>query len=534
MKMTFKNIIVASSLVLATTACTNEWEAPSSEPSHHVVFTSEQDFNNRVQINGDISFGDVSTGVTSRTWTIPEGVADILESDNDQTSTEDILKVVFSEVGEHTVTLHQEFNGDAYVGDAQIGATSYDTSFVVTVLDSVKATLTAKYVEPNGSLGADLDMTGGALNEVIASRTVRFFYAATGEPAEVIYSFGDGAAPAELTYDNIQIGEGAAAETDVKYRRMGDYSLRLIAQRQRPSGADTIDIANFIKVVPSTDPVTLDDVYYIPGGQIALGFSREMEPMTINAEDFAVSINDGAIVPTIASVEADPNEGNVLIVTLENERVYDNDVVTVSYTGTQLRTLDGVNADAFTDAGLNFHRTNLLEASAVDQGFENSIDTNWPYAWWGAPWDQYTLNVTNAEAHTGANSAKVTINEGGMIVAHKEGDANLTFAVEAGKTYEIGVWIKVESLGNIDDNAGEVPNLMMFYAPNTNWGIGRFNFLSTTQVGEWFYARIAIEKFANGGDYSFTLRGNNPAGANTGDLVFYMDDLALYEVEVRP
>ncbi|AZQ65556.1 hypothetical protein EI427_25420 [Flammeovirga pectinis] len=526
------NHILLFSLVAILFGCQTEWEAPGAEPSHHVVYSSEGDFDNRVEIGGNISFGDVSRGVTSRTWTLPSG-ATIEGTDNVTTSDKDVIHVVFNSVGQYDVKLSQTFSTSAFVDSTQVG-TQLDTTYTVTVLDPVELTLTAKYVNTDGSLGANLDFT--TENELMAGNSVRFFYSSKGEPARLEYTF-EGGTPSEVIYEQALITDGTADETDVLYKRLGTYSVAVIADRSRPYGADTLSFDNLIKVVPSDQPVRLTDIYE-KGGYIALDFSREMDPASINSDNFSVKMmnNETEWIPTIQTVMIDSEEGNVVLIALENETLYNDDLIYVSYTPGTLQTTDFVKATAFTDNLLVFKpSTNILEAVSFDQSFEASTAANWPYLWWGAPWDGYTLDVVEEDARSGAKSAKLALNPSqGAIIGHKDGNnEHITFKAEAGKNYEIGVWVKVISgTSTIDDAAGEVPNIVFFFGPGTDWGTGRFNFTTETPVGKWVYARITFQSFPDTGEYQMMLRGNNPA--NTSILNFYMDDFTISEVNLRP
>ncbi|SHK69388.1 hypothetical protein SAMN04488028_107149 [Reichenbachiella agariperforans] len=538
MKNLLKYIAAASFLLLGMTACDKEYEAPNAGAKNSVVYSSETTFANQVQVYGEISFGDVSSGVLAREWTVPEGIGYIVSDDSVAASDQSNIKVVFSEPGMHEVKLHQEFDGDFFVGEDVLNS-SYDTTIMVTVLDSVSMGFTAHHINDDGTVGAELVLSDGAKNQVTASKIVRFTYLAEGAPQELYWTFGGGS-PSVVEYDGNQMADGTADETNVQYKKIGTFDIQFIGYRDRPYGSDTIAFTDFIEVIPSTDPVTLDAVQD-RGNMVELSFSREIDPNSVNATDFEVSIANGGVVfsPTVSGVSVDPNDGTLVLLTLEGERFYRDDVVTVSYTPGVMQTTDLVTADAFADVVMTFKPgTNVLagESSGVQYDFEESADgnTNWPYQWWGAPWDQYTLAVGSVRAHSGNKSAKVTMQPaGGMIISNTDADGNkFTFDVKSGKTYEIGVWIYVESLGNIDDMAGEVPNLIFFYQPATNWGAGRFNFLSTTATGEWIYARTTFESFGADATISPVIRGSNAGNAES--ITFYMDDWTVTEVELRP
>ncbi|MEM6347029.1 MAG: hypothetical protein AAF927_24285, partial [Bacteroidota bacterium] len=471
----------ALALVVVLSACEKE-DIGLVEPSHRVIVTSEMDFQNRIQVLGKISFGDVSAGVESRIWTFPEGVVDILDSDNDVSSTEATVVTIFNQVGQFEVKLQQSFRDEAYVGNA-IQGRELDTTIVVTVLDSIQAQVEAYYLNDDGSLGDALDLSGNTINEIPASKSVRFSYTGTGEPQTLNWNF-EGGTP--------EFVSGGQLLVDVKYKFLGSYDFSLLASRKRPFGRDTVAIDELIKVIPSTDPVLVEQIKD-KQGNIAVPFGREIDPATINASDFSVMIENGGnlIMPSIASVEIDPEEGNAVIISLANESIYNDDIIKVSFIEGTLYSLDGVAASSFVDEELVFTKVNLLKTSSTyDYGFENSTIDNWTYLEWGAPWDLYNWNISSTQAYEGSNSAYVELNpNGGMIVGHVDNNSeSITFPVNKDKTYELGVWVFVEDLGN-NPPMGLAPDIRLYWDPDTDWGIGGNPTLAATYpTNEWVYS----------------------------------------------
>ncbi|MCF8716249.1 hypothetical protein JM658_15570 [Joostella atrarenae] len=527
MKPLYINKILWLGMVISLfiASCSDDEDIELIEPSHRVVFTSEMDFENKIEVNNDISFGDISPGVSSRLWTFPEGVADILNAGDDINSSEENLKVIFKKTGQHDVKLHQVFKKDAYVGTSLKGK-ELDTTIVITVLSKVNSSIKANYINKDGTIGAALKMNDNAENEVTASRSVRFTYSTEGEPEEFIWNF-EGGDPTTF--------EGEDTEVDVKYKKQGVYDLTFSATRERPFGGDTITLKNLIKVIPSTDPVDLEKVTD-KNGKIALVYSREMDASTLNSSDFTISLENGTTVlnPMISSITVDNEEGNIILISLEGEQIYNDDIIKISYTPGNMATLDGVKADSFIEQQVIFNKVNILkESSEYDYSFENSSATNWPYMFWGAPWDGYTLSISNSQAQNGTSSAYIEMNPaGGMIIGHKDNAGNeITFPVEAGKTYEIGVWVYVTSLGN-NDPSGSAPDLRFFWFPDTDWAVaGNPTFSTDFKTGEWVYSSTFVE-FSQSGDKTFQIRGFNEANAET--ISFYMDNLSVSEASLRP
>lgn len=515
---TILSIIIVPLILLGVIACDKD-DDNLSVPNHRVIYTSQMDFDNKIQVDNFITFGDVSPGIKSRTWSFPSGVANL------ETSTESIVKATFTQVGEHNVTLHQVFNGNAYVGETLMG-TELDTTIVVKVLAPISISLQGFLLNPDGTLGDELNMSDNAENEVIASREVRFMYTVDGEPENFEWTFQGG---------DPEVFEGSDPEVDVKYRSVGTYDLSFTAGRARPQGNATVQYTNLIKVVPSTDPVDLDRVSD-KDGKIALEFSRDMDPFTLNKDHFSVTIENGGtmLTPDISLAEVDTQSGNVVLLTLASETIYNDDIVKVSYTPGTLTTLDAVAATAFTDAQLQFNLDNILTGSDYDYSFENSINDNWDTLPWGAPWNLYTSNISSVQAKDGNNSMYIEIEPfGGMIMGHRDlSNEFIRFPVETGKTYEIGVWVYVEDLGNNDPSIGFDPDLRFFWNPGTNWGVpGSPTFHSGFTTNEWVYSSF-FATFPANADTSFMIRGYNQG--NPEALKFYMDNIIVAEVNLRP
>lgn len=516
MKKLLKLTLLLATCFVFVNSCDKDDEAPIV-PSKRVIFTSEQNLNNTIRVDSDLTFGDVSTGVESRTWNFPEGVANVTQSG------EDVVKAIFRQVGEHDVVLNQTFRESAFVGNTQIG-TQIDTTITVTVVEHIKINLQANYVNPDGSLGGALNLANNAQNEVQAGRFVRYSFEPLGQPQRIEWS-ANGGNPSTLT--------GGATEVDVQYGALGVFGIDIDAGTPRPFGEDAISFTNLVKVIPSADPVFLNSIEGRRDGSLTLVYSREMDASSFVNSDFAVSILDktGTNIPAnIQSITLDPNAGNTLVIAFDNELVYVDDTVNISYTAGSLKTADQVEADSFANIRMDAFEqsSNVFEEGGMDVSFENSTETNWPYQFWGAPWDLYNFSVTATQAHSGINSASIEIlPNGGMIIGHTDGN----FTAETGKDYEMGVWTYVESVGN--NEAGQFdPDLRLYWFPSTDWGVGpNPAFVPDFTIGEWVFTSIFV-KFTHDGATTLNIRGFNEF--NSESVKLYMDDLSLREVILRP
>ncbi|UXP30986.1 hypothetical protein N6H18_11555 [Reichenbachiella agarivorans] len=530
MKNILKYIMVLTLLTWVVSACEEEYQAPNDGAKHSVIYASELSAGNQVQVFGDISFGDASAGVKHREWIVPEGIGYIISDDSASSSDLANIKVIFNQAGTFEVKLHQEFDGDFYVGNNVHNAT-YDTTMMVTVLDSVKMGFTANYLNDDGSLGAALVIADGAKNQLTASKSVRFTYHSEGVPQELVWTY-EGGDPETIDYDGVEIADGTADETDVKFKKIGVFDVSLIGSRERPFGADTISFTDIIEVIPSTEPVVLDQLIN-DGNNIILNYSREIDPNSVNSNDFAVRIENGTVInPSISSVSVDTKSGNLVIVKLSNESLYDDDTVYVSYTPGAMQTTDLVKADAISEMVMEHKKgTNAMAVNGYDVGMEKSTSANWPYLFWGPPYDGFTTSFPTVQPHSGSKSMLMSWTAGGgCIVDHKDNlGTQYTFALEANKAYEFGFWIYIENLGDNTTGDGLVPDLR-FYPDDWSAELAFF-FDAAFPTGQWVYQSTRWTP-SNSRDFFFMMRGYNASSSVL--MNFYLDDLGIYELNLRP
>ncbi|WP_020530283.1 hypothetical protein [Flexithrix dorotheae] len=516
MKKYINKLLVLTASLLVLWACEEEYIAPTSEPNHVYITTSFGTVESRLQINGEMDFIDLSRGVVSRKWTFPEGVVELTGEENNVTSEKDLVKASFLKAGVYEVKVEQTFAGNVFIGDDPQSVNKYDTTIVVTVLDSIKANFESRRAADNSVLvNAD-----GALNEVIAGRDIIFETKSTGEPSDLNWVF--------TSASGKEINISGASVTH-KFSSMEAFDITLIASSNL--GADTISYKNFMNVIPSTDPVDLVGIT-AKENVIGLVYSRDMfNPATNNPESISLTVtNSGVDYPVnVTGFTLDPLANNIVLLSLDAD-IYNSDLITLNYDDTKgnLRTLDGVNASSITDGQVVFEKDNLLATTSFDLGFENSTNANWPYLWWGGVWENYNFEVSSALPYEGKSSGYVVMEAGGgMIMGHRDDSGtDITFPLEGGKTYEVGCWIYMESLGD----KTSIPDLRFYWSPNTDWGIGGAFFDADFPEGQWVYTSTQV-KAAASDNYSFMIRGHNEF--NSQECKFYMDNITVAELDLR-
>ncbi|WP_298502939.1 hypothetical protein [uncultured Maribacter sp.] len=530
----FLSMLFVMSLLFV--ACEEQEELNLTDVNHRVIVTSEQDFANTINVGGDIDLGDISRGVESRTWTLPIN-GSIISGGTGQTSSENVIKAVFNKAGVYDVVLNQKFKGNVFRNEDSTTPSDtreLDTTIVVTVIDSITSVLKAHRINPDGSIGAEINLADDAEHELEASNSIRLSYTAIGEPQNINWS-SEGGKPKLINQKDTE------DFVDMRFNKLGSWDLQYIADRFRPTDADTLFFENVIKVIPSPAPVTLDRVAEREG-KINLEFSREIDDATVNAANFTVRIENNTdemnpivLNPTVSLASVDNDEATIVILEIDGAQIYNDDQVYISYTPGVLSTVDGKESEAITDALLTDFTplTNIYPETEYDYGFEVRNVEDFPFLGWQGPWGDFDLAIEFDKVRSGAKSLKVSLRpNGGMIVQQNSGGSAVTFTLKAGTTYEFGYWMYIESDLTALPTDTQSADIQVY---PSDWGgpnLAPTTFTSDMATGEWVYHK---QVFTNGGpdrEVTWLLRGFNEFHDNA--LVFYWDDFFLAEVPVRP
>ena len=65
MKTLINKYKIYFAMLAVLVACSDAQDLDLIEPSHRVIYTSEMDFQNQIEVMGEIGFGDASAGVES-------------------------------------------------------------------------------------------------------------------------------------------------------------------------------------------------------------------------------------------------------------------------------------------------------------------------------------------------------------------------------------------------------------------------------------------------------------------------------------
>ncbi|MEM9856762.1 MAG: hypothetical protein AAF843_05385 [Bacteroidota bacterium] len=353
----------------------DEYEQPSDTPSNIHVTTGFGTGRPIVQINGFESFADLSIGVESREWIFPGGDVTDMTATN-----EDVLQVTFFETGTYEVSLSLDFIEPPYDWRTQTFRSSdkIDTTLIVTVVDSVQAQFQAFYIAVDGTDSTELDMSSGALNQLMAGESIRLKQNSIGAPTVLEYT-SLGARP-----EIARVIDNPDSVVDIKYSRLGRYDLTFNPFRTKPQGSDEIVLTDFIEVIPSTRPILLENIFRFSDNVIALEYSRTLDDPTGSEGNFSIRVENTFIdengidqifdqlFPVMEARVGDGAEDNLLLLDL-GQPIYSSDLITIAYSGSTVQSADGIAIASFSDEILEWQFENL---AAEFGGFEDETDWN--------------------------------------------------------------------------------------------------------------------------------------------------------------
>lgn len=528
------------SFVLIATACKED--SIISIPSHKVLLNSTARNENRVEIGTKVSLGDISTGLATRKWTIQEGVADIIDSDNDTESTAPVLNFRFLQAGNQEITLQQVFKENAYVGvdnTVNSGEKEFTETIIFEVLKTIElSNLAATILDRDGNPETTLTIANDALNEVSAGKTVRYSFDVIGQPGTVTAVSGD----ANSVEGSVNIDvENNTASIDVKYSKVKNYGVAITASRLNPVGSGSIEFTNLISVVGSVEPVSLDNTT-VNNGKITLAFSREMEASTLDKNDFTVTLkdkNNNVISSPILNVAVQADDATLVDITLDGETVYDDDTATVTYTKGTFATTDGVLLENLTDIEALTGGTNILEGTDYDFDFEKS----------GTGLENWRRNTTfcgpcveansayeysTAQAKTGNQSLKLTVQQGGVaaLLNTTTSGTDIEYPIVSGQSYEIGLWAYIPDTHNFGPSQINIRTFSNAGAGAIDPGFASLILNSTTPTNTWVYGSV-IASFSSD-SAKLILRVRNNVFGPVQPVEIYLDNITIKAVNLRP
>jgi hypothetical protein len=402
---TIKNLLYALSLLLLIIACNNnEYEVPSEEISDLYILTSAgvNTTNMRTEVNNFFTLSDISQGTLERKWTINEGdfflegplpnrlpsYDDYIINVGDTVSEDQTVHVMFKKGDSLTEVKYYgvfkdstEFEFNSYY-DPLIAASVPDTirtvkvqdkwiaeyTFLVDVYDTVVATPELRLLDETiidhkntASMTVEFgdqiiieDLSAMLIDNNARPQTTKFrmHTLEVNEDDRTGYTVGNFEREGDFTRRIIDT---------LTFSKLGEYQLELTATRARDedlaASSDVYDVPMLFNIVPLGEDLVLDTsikaVEELDDDRVLIPISSRLKAVEGNvASDFTVKV-DGVVIATNNVTIGSYNSGNggLLYLNLETPLVPADatKVVTVSYTGNTIVSLDDRVLQPFTD-----------------------------------------------------------------------------------------------------------------------------------------------------------------------------------------
>jgi len=467
---------VCISTVFIFSCTTNDYEEPNDGAGRAIGINSFNlglsDEDVQVRVGNTISFTDLSIFASGRTWTFPEGAADILGNENDTSTDLQKFDAIFKVPGTFDVILAPVFDGPVSE-ELKTETTTFE------VLPPIVANFTTDIPEVDGSLKLE---AGNMVSFINTSSEL--------ESADwVIFNNTTNTIKGD-TIRTINV------ENEL-FSSLGSYTVTLKAFTPTPFSQD-IKSLDF-EVIPSSQPVTLNPVIEENGdGEIILKYSRDLNATTLDPIANFTLMVDGAPA-TITTVALDPdNLANLVVTPAEN--IKNTQMATLAYNAVNLRSADAAVAPSLVETEVTLFNPNLI---IKDPTFEEG-----PIQW-GNPFGPNIAGVTRERVSPGNDS-----------------DFAMRVTAEGGNNLQI--WL-AES---IDLKAGNKISMQFDYLLPADWaGNGQFNSRifnggAFSDAFRTFYG-TCCGLIADGTWHTITIPFVGSAGAGTVVEEDFIGDLSL-------
>jgi hypothetical protein len=491
MKINFRKISILVLILIAIIACQKDDAIPEYNNFSDALATSGD---KRIQRGDFASFADLSKGVISRTWTIPES-ASIINLDGRDPSQVELVQVEFDEPGQFEVNLKCEFINSAVV---------LDTTFNVTVLDYVQTNFDVISINSSFYEETTTQIT------IYEGGTITFKDVSLGNPNRRKWTF-QGGDPSSAGGISIEADDDVST-ISVAYPSIGTYDVELISWRQYPEGvADTLRLQNFVNVTENLEPPTIISIVEDVEGVIDLKYNLPLQSSNDLSNNFTYTV-DGDIVE-ITSVVIDSNDNRVVKITPSiNPNLLSS--ATLSYDGNgYLARTNGVLVPAFSNEVVTLHSI----VNPVIYGFEDG-GLGWNVAW---QWDNVgKITYPTDNPASGQHSIKMEATSDARCRAYSK-TPEAYFDLDSSKSYtiEFKIWIDTNYT---DTNI--FPEVIKY---DKYVGEGFWTSVANLPRGEWVTVnKEAVKKWSpnESGQYFFSFRFQKIG-------VVYIDDIKIYEVE---
>jgi hypothetical protein len=499
----------------------------------------------QVTAGGFISFRNPSPGKLSNQWEIEEGnfflnegftkndsvLKSFINNEAGLISEENTVHVLFTNPGINKVRLYTTFEDSvSFTGADTLSAEKVDDvwvidkTFEIDVFDSISPAF--KVLNGDEEI---LNITG---EDIV-------FLKDSASWSEITIEAGEGLTYVDMTTKgrpnartwNLLGGKpstGVDSMVTAAYYKMGSYFGSLSSRRQGnvlPAGSAFKYIPLKINVVKSSQPFVFDgNLTENESEKISFNVTGETAPFFNEEGNFTVHVTndiagfEGSI--DVESVEVNSNDATIIEITLA-EPIYNTDVVTVSYSGGEIMSLDERPLEDFGPETVEMHFGESILANQDLFGFETPADKNGGALGW---WAQHPQWLRSDEQAVGSGSMRYQIEDYASApnVSTLHGTANEHEMVVPPGRYlmSLKVWI---------DPGTTIQGIR---TPIIPWNLIQWD-ISNANKGEWVKLTKEFTFDQEYTDIKLQVHKADSPGV-TGPQLLYVDDISFVELEERP
>ncbi len=508
-----------------------------------------------------MSFLDMSVNASSHTWGIEEGnyflnggfgdgdsLALFINEEMGLETTDVQVNVLFNNPGTNYIRLYNTFEEKVSWNGSVPLISVYDADIDKWVIDTLLEVYVFETMQPAAEIYKETTVVDAATGEEVLEYTK----VCTVE-AGVEYLLKDSASWPTVTLmagerlqaiDMTTIGEpssrtwsfkGASTSTSgdsiayVPYYALGSYvGLSLTAVRSTPSPEASVSTNIPLRVTVTQSTIAFSasgDATELEDETLLLGVTGELEsvPMTA-ASDFTVNVTNatsgysGEIA--IKSIKQYSLDATKLSIVLE-EPIYNSDVVTINYNGAsssddEITSVDGRVLQPFSDVETNmFYAASVLGGSASLDFETAGSEAMYPADGWWTPAPESWYYSTDMFA---SGTASICVSGTDLTDTRMQASVSIP---DAG-TYLLRCAVFIDA----SKNSGLTALNTIFTGP---WIDNAFD-LSSVEKGKWVTVEAPTYTFSEGMTTDMWVRIYSAPG----DVLFYLDDFELIQLETRP
>jgi len=518
------------------------------------------------------SFMDLSQGALSHEWAISDGnyfmsddfsrqdtnLYDFILPEMGLSTNDEIIHVLFDSIGIQKVRLYNTFseevtfNGnDTLTAIEKDGIWVIDTTFFVDVYGDMEPAfkIYKSILNEEGNitdweevlevLASDNPETTDSINwpvlDIEAGESLKFVDLTTiDRPEGRTWRIHNGNSYENLT-DSVCI---------INYLKLGALPQLLGTMRSEREGDEHIPRSNVSKqipmhvnVVPSTKPLIIDgDIKQNADGNISFKvngllneFKDEENEFKVHVYNEAAGFND---IINVKSAQVNKNDNSKIEIELES-RIYNSDVVKISYSGEGIESTDSRKLEQFEGDLVTPYIVEYIDANYGGfELFDDDYRTAYAEGWWAG-----TANDDGLFQRVETNSASgiASMRYKGPIVA--SGNRWLQYSkFTTGVNFTAGSY-KVAIKIFVKEEDEQKPTIKMIRIGNTVNDTFDMIHLDISDIAknQWVTIEevINVDNDFNSGNLRVYIYANDNVGV-VGEQHFYMDDLSWTNIEERP